>query len=371
MKKLVYVLIGLMVCTGVLSGSIHPSISQAISLAYNFDFDAAGRLLDSQGRQRPDDYQVLIGRLVFDFLRLQQSPRPDLFAVSYANLAKAEDQAKSMARSRPGTEADFFLCMVQYYYMKTYSLDRRWLQTVSAASQSRRLALALEPHGAQFPDILYILGDQDYTATLVPGYLKPLFHAFNFRAGRAAGLANIRRAGSTGYYTRLEAGQLYITLTTYVEKDYNNALAAAEAFLGEAPGNLSVYFMHVDILLRKGELARARQLLEDGERLLAGQTADSKWWPRYRQMQGNLHNAQGRYRDAIALYQQALAAPALSAVSVGEIYLEIGKLQDVLGDRAAALAAYRACEKSSGLELHKEEARQYQRSPWPERRGSY
>ncbi|MBU0934931.1 MAG: hypothetical protein KKI09_15970 [Spirochaetes bacterium] len=346
-------------------------VNQAIRLSYNFQFDQAKRLLESHRQQQPADPEGYIGQIIIDFLQLQQDPRPAHFEASYANLEKAEALAKQLQPAQSDTDSDFFFCIIHYYYMKTYSLDKRWLATVASANRSRKLALDLEAYSQQYPDVLFILGDQDYTATLVPGYLKPLFQAFNFRAERAEGLNNIRQALEHGLYTRFEAAQLYITLTTYIEKDYSSARASAEQFLVDFPNNLSVQFMYIDILLRQAEISRARELLASSEQSVRVLPANSKWHPRLLQMQGNQLNAQGMYRQAIARYQEAMVNPNISAVSVGEMYLEIGKLYDILGERRSAQAAYRDCEKSDGLEVHKEEARQYVRNAWPKQRASY
>jgi tetratricopeptide (TPR) repeat protein len=88
-------------------------------------------------------------------------------------------------------------------------------------------------------------------------------------------------------------------------------------------------------------------------------------------MQAKHLNAQGLYRQAIADYQEALYNPNTSEVSVAEMYLEIGKLHDILGYRSSAQTAYTACIKSDGLELHKEEARQYNQQAWLSLRASY
>ena len=346
-------------------------VSHAIRLSYNFQFDAAHQVLQIFRQQQPYDPEGLISQIVVDFLLLQQDPRPVHFAASYATLEEARNLAARLQKTRAGPESDFFYCLVQYYSMKTYSLDKRWLATVASASQSRKLALELEQHSSQFPDVLFILGDQDYTATLVPEYLKPLFRAFNFRATRAEGLAKIRQARLSGRYTCSEASQLDITLTTYIEQDYTGARASAERFLADFPDNLSVRFMYIDILLRQSEIDSARNLLAGLEPVVRLLPANSKWQPRYQQMQANVLNAQGLYRQAITAYQEALNNPNASAVSVAEMYLEIGKLHDILGERSSAQAAYRACIKSDGLELHKEEARLYTQHAWQNPQASY
>ncbi|MFH2114705.1 MAG: hypothetical protein ABIJ86_09395 [Spirochaetota bacterium] len=328
-------------------------------------------MLETLRQQQPTDPEGHIGQIIVDFLQLQQDPRPAHFTTSYANLERAKNLATLQQRTQASPASDFFFCLVQYYSMKTYSLDKRWLATVASASQSRKLALELQQHSHEYPDVLFILGDQDYTATLVPAYLKPLFRAFSFRAERAEGLNNIRQARQSGRYTRYEAAQLDITLTTYIEKDYPSARASAERFLADFPDNLSVRFMYIDILLRQSEIDAARVLLIGYEQSVRLLPVNSKWLPRYQQMQANLLNAKGLYRQAITAYQEALNNPNISAVSVGEMYLEIGKLYDILGDRPTAQTAYQACIESDGLELHKEEARQYNHRAWPNDRASY
>ena len=346
-------------------------VSHALRLSYNFQFEAANQVLETIQKQQPTNPEGYIGQIIVDFLQLQQDPRTARFAISYTNLEKAKHLAMQQQSNQPGSDSDFFYCLVQYYFMKTCSLDKRWLATVASASQSRKLAMELQQQSQGYPDILFVLGDQDYIATLVPGYLKPLFRAFNFRATRAEGLSSIRQASRSGRYTRHEAAQLDITLTTYIEQDYPTARFRAERFLADFPDNLSVRFMYIDILLRQSELDTARILLTNSEQTMQLLPVNSKWLPRFQQMQANLLNAQGLYRQAIAVYQKALDNPNISAVSAGEIYLEIGKLHDILGDRPSAQTAYRACTKSDGLEVHKEEARQYTNQAWPKDRASY
>ena len=365
------IIAGILLLLPLLPGFGNPGVNEAIALGYNFQFDSAKRLLQAILEQQPDNPEGHIGQIIVDFLLLQQDPRPARFAASYNSLEKAKDLAMEQQETRPGLESDFFFCLVQYYYMKTYSLDKRWLATVASAIQSRKLALELQAQSHEYPDVLYVLGDQDYTATLVPPYLKPLFRAFNFRATRAEGLEKIRQARQTGLYTRYEAAHLEITLTTYIEQDYPAARSCAALFLADFPDNLSVQFMYIDIMLRQAEIETARNLLNQAEQTVRLLPADSKWLPRYQQMKANLLNAQGLYRQAIAAYQEALDNPNISAVSAGEMFLEIGKLYDILGDRPSAQTAYRACIKSDGLEVHKEEARQYNNRAWPDKRASY
>lgn len=348
-----------------------PEVTEAIELAYNFQFDDAETVLEEYQRRNPEDLKGDLGRIVFDFLLIKQNPLKQNFQRIYEHLERAEEKVKTLLEEREEETLRFYLCFINYYYMKSYALEARWIRTLSHALEARKLAVALEDRLALLPDLYFILGDQDYSTSLAPEYLKPLLRTLNFTPDRYGGFSYIRQATQKGDFTRYEASLMYISSCIYVEKDYRSALDSSERFLQEFPGNLSVRFFLIDLLLRRGEVEEAESLMEGLGRQVESGAIGGKWIPRYIQMRGNLRNARGDYPGAIEFYRQALSYPEISGYTATEIALETGKLHDILGNRKEAMAAYKECAKGGGLELQKDEARTLRREPYTESRGSY
>ena len=349
----------------------NPEVDKAIRLAYNFQFITSEAALDDYQRRNPEDLQGDMGRIVYNFLLLKQNPVKQNFKRIFNHLKSTKKRVDEASDNNENDLLRFYLCFIHYYYMKSYAMEDRWLRTMAHAMKTRKLAVALRDRIDDFPDLYFILGDQNYTTSLVPDSLKPLLKVLKFTPDRYGGYEFIRLAIEKADFTRYEASLMYIASSIYVERDYLSALETSEIFIEEFPDNLSVKFFLIDLLLRKGDIEDAEILMESAREDYNVGRITGKWVPRYIEMTGNISNFRGDYLEAIDLYKQAMEFPEISGYTATEIALETGKLYDIIGNREEAVKAYKVCVKGNGLELHKEEARALQSSPFTESRGSY
>ncbi|MCK5201095.1 MAG: tetratricopeptide repeat protein, partial [Spirochaetales bacterium] len=337
----------------------------------NFQFSTAKAALDDYQQQNPEDFQGDMGRIVYNFLLLKQNPLEQNFERIYDHLKSTKKRVDEDLKNSENDLLRFYLCFIHYYYMKSYAMEDRWLMTLGHASKVRKLSVGLKDRIDDFPDLYFILGDQNYTTSLVPEYLKPMLKVLKFTPDRYGGYEFIRMAIEKADFTRYEAALMYIGSSLYIERDYLSALEASETFIKEFPGNMSVKFFLIDLLLRNGDIEEAELLMDRAKDDYNMGRLKGKWIPRYIEMTGNVSNSRGDYRNAIELYEKAMDFPDISGYTATEIALEIGKLYDIIGNREEAVKAYKVCAKGNGLELHKEEARVLQHSPFTESRGSY
>ncbi len=359
-----------MVLTGISAFSAPIRVDDAIQLAYNLKFDQAEEVLAEYRSENPADVWGDLGQVVYDFLKVKQDPGDENFNRIFSDLKTAEDKVDETDNSG-GVDGTFAACFLCYYRMKSYALSERWIHTAASAVEARKLSVELLERGNFPPEMYFILGEQDYTTSLAPDYLKPLLKGLNFSPDQAEGLAGIARAAKEGGLTRYEANLMYISSCIYIEKDYDSAIRTAESFLGEFPGNLSVRFFYIDLLLRTGRLSEAEKLLSFYETAPGSGELAGKWLPRYIQMTGNLCNALGDYNSAVELYRESLSFDEISGYTASEINLEMGKLLDITGRRQEAIAAYKACYQGDGFTLHKDEAKELKKDAYSADRGSY
>jgi len=365
------IVLTMMILLGMINSISTTEIEKAIQFAYNFQFTEAEEVLNRYRLNSPDDFQGIIGQIIYDFMRIKQNPLDENFDRMYSDLDEAEEVIENLSHLIPEQHVIFYTCFVEYYAMKSYALEERWLHTASHALEARKLAVQLEDNFIDYPDLLFILGEQDYTTSLAPDYLKPLLKGLNFSPDRTGGLENINIAVSDGGLTRYEAALFYIGACIYTEKDYSEAMAKAEAFLNELPENLSVRFFYIDLLLRMGQISEAESWMDHFQTRFDNGEINGKWVPRFIQMKGNLYNARGQYDDAVDFYQKALEFDTISGYTATEIALETGKLLDILGRRREAIDAYKMCYRGSGLTLQKDEAKALKKEAYIEERGSY
>ncbi|MBI9102476.1 MAG: hypothetical protein JEY99_08685 [Spirochaetales bacterium] len=346
-------------------------ITSALGLAYNFEFEKAEEILLRYRTGHPDSVEAELGIIVYDFLLINQNPSRENFNRIYDQLETLEERVTDYLKVYDDYIFRFYDCFINYYYMKSYALDGKWIRMAVHAARARELAVTLKTKINELPDLYFILGDQDYSTSLVPDYLSHFLRALKFSPDRYQGLSYIKEAVELGEFTRNEAALFCISTSIYVEKEYDEALERSYEFLEEFPDNLSVGFYLVDLLLRLGEIEAAEERFLLMEARVASGALGRKWIPRAIQMRGNLNNAMGDYGRAIEFYLEALGHRELSQYSVTEITLEMGKLYDIMGDRSAAQSAYRDCMKSGGLELMKDEAKLLRREAYEGGRGSY
>ena len=284
----------------------NPEIDEAIKLAYNFQFSTAKAALDDYQRRNPEDLQGDMGRIVNNFLLVKQNPLKQNFDRIYDHLESTKKRVDNNIKNGKNELLSFYLCFIHYYYMKSYALEGRWFRTLTHAVEARKLAVELRGCIDDFPDLYFILGDQDYSTSLVPEYLKPLMKVLKFTPDRYSGFSFIRQAIEKADFTKYEAALMYIASSLYVERDYLTALKTSELFIKEFPGNLSVQFFLIDLLLRKGDVEEAELLMEQVEDNFDLGRINGKWVPRYIQMTGNFSNFRGDYKGAIELYKQAM-----------------------------------------------------------------
>lgn len=354
-----------------LFGESFLEVDQAIQLAYNFQFDQAEDSLLSFRQRNPDDFQGDLGQVVYDFMRIKQNPLDENFKRLYRDVDVAENKLENLLDEGDSTLLVFYQCFLDYYLMKSYALEERWIYTASYALKARELAVELENELTTLPDLYFILGEQDYTTALVPDYLEPLLRGLNFTPDKEVGLANIHRASMIGGLTRYEATLMYISSCLYIEQDFPAAIKASEAFLKEFPGNLSVRYFNIDLMLRTNRITEAEYWIERLESEIVQDGVAGKWIPRQIQMKGNLFNAQGDFARAVESYEEALTYDELSGYTATEITLEMGKLLDILGRRREAEAVYKECYRGNGMSFQRDEARALKKDAYTGSRGSY
>ncbi len=344
-------------------------VLDAVRNAYNFKFAESGRLLEEFIKKNPENLDGYAGRIIYDFLIINQDPDEKNIETIISHLKDLEIRADEACKKNNSSENRFFQCFTDYYLMKSLALSQNWAGSFSHAAKARSVALELKKEIRNIPDLYFIIGEQDYSSSLAPGSFRPAMKLFDFNPERLESLSMIETAMEKGLLTRQEAKIYYISSCIYIEKKYQRALDITDEFLVEFPDNLSARFYKIDILLRMGELEKAEKLLEASASepyLLKG-----KWAARNTQMKGNLYNAKGNYTEALKLYSVAVEAEKLSNYTYTEITLEMGKLYDILGNRKEARQWFWKCEKSSGLAIQKEEAKTLRQEGYKGSRGSY
>ena len=283
MKKYKLAQVILLLVISHVSAAERNEITDAIRYAYNLRFDKAEEIISKYIKENPDNLTGYAGRAVYDFLVINQNPDQENIDTIFKNLREFEEILDNRLSRDNSVETRFYKCFADYYFMKSYALNRNWISSFRSASRSRSLALELKEHIDILPDLYFILGDQDYTASLVPSSLEPLMRFVSFSPDRAKGLRLLEKAMEHGVLTRHEARMFYISSMIYVEGNFKKALELTDSFLEDFPENLTAVFYRADILLRKGRIIEAVRMLDRIDAIYIKGGLAGKWLSKYHQ----------------------------------------------------------------------------------------
>ena len=211
------------------------------------------------------------------------------------------------------------------------------LRTARRAYNEHERALELDPRRK---DAGLIVGMYRYGVSTLSMPLRLLAGLAGFGGGRGRGLVQVEEAAA--YPSDVQANALFTLIVIYNREDrYEDALRVVHRLQTLYPRNRLLWLEAGTTALRAGDFGAARAVLEEGLEKLSRD-------PRPRAFG---EEARWRYSHGAALvglHQTDLAERELRAALSGEAadwlrgraHKELGKLADLAGDRARAIASY-------------------------------
>jgi hypothetical protein len=296
------------------------------------------QLLFRQGAVTADDY---LGQARSDIARQPLSPEVD--AAFHAHIEKALELSDRRLRSN-GADADaHFQVGAAHGFLTSYkaTVEGRVLggfRTARRAYAEHERVMEIDPARK---DAGLIVGMYRYGVSTLSAPLRLLAGIAGFGGGRQRGLRLVEEAAA--YSSDIQTNAMFTLIVIYNrEARYADALRVIGELQRRYPRNRLLWLEAASTALRAARPADALRAIEEGRARFADD----------RRPRAFGEAARWRYYHGAALVglRQADAADAeLRAVLTGEApewlrgraYKELGKLADLSGDRARAVAAYR------------------------------
>lgn len=338
---------------------------EAFRLAYNLDHEEGLALLRKALALAPDDasvHRAMAGLLWLQILfqrgavtvdhylgGLTRSrvdlpkPPPELDEPFRRHVGRAEAVARGRIERAPrDPQAHYELgAALGLKASYTASVEGRLLAGFRAARgafDAHERVLELDPRRK---DAGLTVGIYRYIVAALSLPVRWMAYVAGFGGGRERGIRMIEEAAAYPGETSTEA-KFALVLIYNREKRYDEALAVLRQLRREYPRNRLVVLEEGATALRAGRAAEAERILTEGIARLAGDPRpripgeEALWHLKRasaRLLQKNTVGALADLRTA-----QAVDAPRWIR---GRIQLELGKIADLRGDRAAALGHYR------------------------------
>ena len=294
-------------------------------------------MLFQQGSVTAEDY---LGQARSD-LRRRPAP-PELDAVFHEHLDRAVKLAEQRCRADCSAEAHFQLGAA-YGYQATYAatVEGSLFGSLGAARRAyaeHQRALDLDP-GRK--DAGLIVGMYRYAVSSLSLPSRWMAHLAGFGGGRDRGLRMVEEAAS--YPSDVQTNARFTLIVIYNrETRFDDALRVIGELQRQYPRNRLLWLEAGSTALRAGRPAVARQSLEHGLAMLADDPRPRAFGElaRWGYYHGAALVALKEVAAARRALEQALKDPSRDWVQ-GRIHTELGKLADLAGDRARAIAEYR------------------------------
>jgi tetratricopeptide (TPR) repeat protein len=367
-----------------------PIETEGYGLIYDYDFDAADALFQRLVDRFPDHAAGPYGRAATVYMRIaqktgamrgsshrgdrfwEQTSKPDVSPEDQAVFD--EGYAEAVARAERVLARDPDNTLALYHLGAAESLKAAWEFTISRSyfGGSRTMRRAVRNHrrvveiDPDYVDAYQVLGVQEYGIATLPRALRFIARLFGMRGEKERGIEWIARTAHEGNRSRWGALWSY-QLFMQREDRLAEALDAVRTLREKFPRNPDFSLEEAGIHLHHGETAEARE-----ELLAFIEQRDAGF--------GNFHLSPGglaelrlgetwlfedHWEEAEAAFSEGLQSSPPPDVRV-MLHLRRGNARDGLGQRQAALFAYKRVRQLGGDKVAENWAKALRKRPWPE-----
>jgi len=295
------------------------------------------RLLFQRGAITVDDY---LGEARSDLAR--DPPPPEMDAFFHLHIERALALAESRLRESPSSADAHYQVGASAAFMATYAGTVTG-HVLSGFRQARRAydeherVMTIDPLRL---DAGLVVGMYRYAVSTLSPPWRLLAHLAGFGGGRERGLHLVEQAAR--YPSDVQTNARFMLVLLYNrEARYADAMRVIEQLQRQYPRNRLLWLEAGGTALRAGRPADARLAIEDGLAMLAQD-------PRPRGFGEEARWMLAHGTALVALKDRQPAQRALAATLAGDArdwthgraHKELGKLADLGGDRAAAVAEY-------------------------------
>jgi tetratricopeptide (TPR) repeat protein len=342
--------------------------ARGLELGYNHDYPQAFAAFKDAIAADPDDataYRLLAAtawvRLLFeqgaitveDYLGQTRATLPrrppdaDLGSIFTDSLNRAIALSDQRLRERPDDADAHYQAGAAYGFLASYTatVEGRVLESLTSARRAYReheRTLALDPSRK---DAGLVVGMYRYIVSKLSAPLRLGAYLAGFGGDRVRGLRMIEDAAR--YPSDVQTNAMFMLVLFYNrEGRFDEALQMIGELQKRYPRNRLLWLEAGNTALRAGRAVEARASIEEGLARLAMDTRprapgeDARWQYTYGAALVALHDVS----HAKTSLQAALAGTTRDWVR-GRTQKELGKLADLEGDRARAVAAYREADR--------------------------
>ena len=296
------------------------------------------------------------------------NPSPEDQRVFFESISKAISLCDARLKKDPRDKLALY-AMGSAYGVKgswEFLIKRAYSDALSDTGKARKFHERLTAIDPDFSDALLLQGVHEYVVGSMPRGVRIFSILVGIRGDKAKGIEMLRKVELLGLRTRLDA-EVLLAATYRREKRFAEAIPLLSVLSDRFPRNFLLKFELVQIYADLGDKKRAVEVLDEIERLRLSGAPGYQRVPKERVQfaRGNLLFWYRDYDIAIDALKSATANAQVLDLNSGVLaWMRLGQLQDLKGQRDAAIAAYKQAVAFAPKSEVANESKKYIGSPY-------
>lgn len=367
MKKFV-VLVSISLCIGA-NRPGNDRLWEGIYAFYSYNFDESVDILSEVKLNHPDHPTVHFTWAVSKWLKAKAY---DGIEASYDTLLTALDiiipiYEDYVYRNPNDPQFRLYSAASKGLKARVHLGKKEWISVVKEGIKGYSGILTVNKEYPEIYDTHFPMGILNYYAGNMSGFVRFFSSFVGIQADKDLGIRLITVTAEKGEFAWIEASQILVYIYLWIEQDFDKALDISQRLVQRLP--TSIYNQHLlsESLIQHNRLEEAKKNIQLTYEMAENIPFLSKksWLPTLNYQEALLAFYSEDYNKAIRLV--TLSIEEFSAeldTPLGFGYLLRGMINDIHGDRAAAVRDYRATIGLDNYTYAVTKARLYLRQPY-------
>ncbi|OGU57738.1 MAG: hypothetical protein A2V66_17290 [Ignavibacteria bacterium RBG_13_36_8] len=215
---------------------------------YNYEFEAADKIIDEGLKKNPDSpkyYFLRIGTELIKSMKFRDDAEIEhkqvvTDSINNMIIPFAENAIEMFEDNTKTLEDKFFLGCIYGYLGRIYGIQRSWLSAFSYVKTGKNLLEEVLEEDPTYYDAYMVLGMFNYFADRMGGFIGIVASILGLSGDRDIGLDYLKIAQQKGVYTSAQATYILLELYSRLENNEFAAFPYFEEFVKRYPKNAHI-----------------------------------------------------------------------------------------------------------------------------------
>ena len=352
-----------------LNNKADSTIMSGVRAFYNYDFDRSIEILDKSRIDFPDHPGV---HFIWASSKYYVSQGLDPIDATYDTLAIVLNEIQPIYNNlidKYPNNFEYKLYLGSTLGMKARSSlgKKDWISVLAQSYRGFRIIEKVAEDKPNLIDAQLPIGIVGYYASISNALIRWLINIYGLDTSKKSALTKIENSALNSDWAWIEASGIISFIYLWIENVPEKALRFTTRLSNEFPNNFYFQILYLESLTRTLKIDKANMLIKklnfDYENLSLRQ---KEWYKPYFDYQKALLSFHEKdYNQSRMLADLAINDYAGELdIILGNLFLLIGKLNDISGERNTAIKYYKLCRDLDNFSYASKQSREYLEKPY-------